>query len=135
MTPMRFASCKRLLRGVSVLLDINRSQLNRLAAEHVSLAAELENLVKLMTDDLFANQMLLSSLSKRLGQVSANMANCEKQLMSGRRKDLKLNRAKQLLQKRLDLYLYNINEEELIDMTMARVSCIAPGQSATSKTR
>jgi hypothetical protein len=130
-TPARLASCLRLMRGITVQLDINRTELHRALANRDLLEKELSCLARLIGEDRFADIKILSSLTQRMSRVAIELNICKQKVELSRKKDIKFNRSKDLLTERLRIHDREKQEIELMELTSARLSLRRAGQSAT----
>jgi hypothetical protein len=130
-TPARLASCLRLMRGITVQLDINRTELHRALANRDLLEKELSCLARLIGEDRFADIKILSSLTQRMSRVANELNICKQKVELSRKKDIKFNRSKDLLTERLRIHDREKQEIELMELTSARLSLRRAGQSAT----
>jgi hypothetical protein len=130
-TPARLASCLRLMRGITVQLDINRIELHRALANRDLLEKELSCLARLIGEDRFADIKILSSLTQRMSRVANELNICKQKVELSRKKDIKFNRSKDLLTERLRIHDREKQEIELMELMSARLSLRRAGQSAT----
>lgn len=135
MTPARYASCKRLLRGISVQANSNRLEMHNAIARKDHLENECARLVNMISEDHFADSRILSSLTQRMSRVSDELNACKQSIALTRLKDMKFNRSIELLSERLHVHEVEMQEIELMELASVRVSLGRSGQSATRTKR
>jgi hypothetical protein len=133
MTPVRFRSCTRLLRGITILAELNRIKIHEIVAKKDRLNVELQTLARLIGEDRFADQKLLSSMSRRIGHTLTELNSTKLELSSAHKKEIKYDRAKTLLTQRIRKHEIESEEESLLELTSLSLTSISVGQSATRK--
>jgi hypothetical protein len=133
MTPARFKSCGRLLRGITIQAEVNRHKLHMIVANRDRLKRELERLARLIGEERFADRKLLSAMSRRIGHTSIELNNTEKELAMAHKQDLRLERAKSILTQRIRKHEIENEDQRLVDLTSASISFNRGGQCATRK--
>jgi hypothetical protein len=133
MTPGRFSSCSRLLRGITVLEARHKDVLLALIARRSALQNELTHLSKLIADQSYADTRLLLPMSRRIGTTAMTLRTVQHELVEAYRKETKLSRAKQLLMERLLQHEVDKDEEDLADLVSEMISSKASVQSTTRK--
>jgi hypothetical protein len=131
-TPARFASCNRLLKGISVLEDRNKQELAQLSLKREKLQNELVNLAKSIGDKNYADARLLLPMSRRVGLSANTLKQCQLDIVKAYQRSTKLSRSKTLLLDRLHRHNIEQQEEELSDMISNFVSSHRSGQSSAS---
>jgi hypothetical protein len=133
MTPARFRSCTRLLRGITILAELNRIKMHEVIAKRERLNVELQTLARLIGEDRFADQKLLSSMSRRIGHTWAELNSTKLELSSAHKKEIKYDRAKTLLTQRLRKHEIENEDESLLELTSLSLTSKSIGQCATRK--
>lgn len=133
MTPARFRSCTRLLRGIAILAELNRIKMHEIVAKKDRLNVELQTLARLIGEDRFADQKLLSSMSRRIGHTWAELNSTKLELSSAHKKEIKYDRAKTLLTQRLRKHEIENEDESLLELTSLSLTSKSIGQCATRK--
>jgi hypothetical protein len=133
MTPARFRSCTRLLRGITILAELNRIKMHEVIAKRERLNVELQTLARLIGEDRFADQKLLSSMSRRIGHTLAELNSTKLELSSAHKKEIKYDRAKTLLTQRLRKHEIENEDESLLELTSLSLTSKSIGQCATRK--
>jgi energy-converting hydrogenase A subunit M len=133
MTPARFASCLRLLKGITIQADLNRTELRKYLAKRDRLENELTNFAKLIGENRFANKVLLLSISRRLGQTKEALDQCKLDLASSYKLEVRFDRAKVLLAERIRKHELEVVEQQLMDITIASVALKGARQTAARK--
>lgn len=131
MTPARFNSCIRLLRGIKLQAQLNRSKMQGIVARRDRLKSELESLARFIGEDRFADHKLLTAMSRRIGHTSTELESVKQDLALAYKKDMKFDRAKTVLSRRIRLHEFEREEEHLMDLTSASLSLKRFGQCAT----
>jgi hypothetical protein len=131
MTPARFRSRTRLLRGITILAELNRIKIHEIVAKKDRLNVELQTLARLIGEDRFADQKLLSSMSKRIGHTLAELNSTKLELSSAHRKEIKYDRAKTLLNQRIRKHEIENEDESLLELTSLSFTSKSIGQCAT----
>jgi hypothetical protein len=130
-TPARFKSCMRLLRGITLQAQLNRSKMQAIVARRDRLKGELESLARFIGEDRFADHKLLTAMSRRIGHTSTELESVKHDLALAHKKDMKFDRAKTVLTQRIRLHEIEREEENLMDLTTVRLSLKRFGQCAT----
>jgi hypothetical protein len=131
MTPARFRSCTRLLRGITILVELNRIKIHEIVAKKDRLNVELQTLARLIGEDRFADQKLLSSMSRRIGHTLAELNSRKLELSSAHKKEIKYDRAKTLLNQRIRKHEIENEDESLLELTTSSLTSKSIGQCAT----
>jgi hypothetical protein len=132
-SPGRYASCKRLLRGILLLDERNQFELVKHSIKRHRLLFELQRLTVLIGDKSYADARLLLPLSRRVGAVSTELKICEDDLLQAQRRTLKFRRSKNILLERLRLHQVSQSEEDLENLTSSWLAQRSFGKSATRK--
>jgi hypothetical protein len=130
MTPARFASCLKLIRGLEVQVAVNKLELQKLSTEQRSLEVEVAKIARMMGEDRFAEAKVLESLSRRLSQTSKNLKWCKDQIVAGHRKALTYEKSKELLRARIRSHENEKEEEVALDLATNQLSANASRQAA-----
>lgn len=133
MTPARFNSSIRLLRGISIQAELNQIKLQESFATRDRLKSELESLAKLIGANQFADYKLLAAMSRRIGRTSTELENVKTDLALASKKQLRFDHAKTVLKKRIRAHDIEREEEDLMELTSASLSLKHFGQCATRK--
>jgi hypothetical protein len=122
MTPGRFSSCSRLLRGITVLEARHKDVLLALIARRSALQNELTHLSKLIADQSYADTRLLLPMSRRIGTTAMTLRTVQQDLDEAHRKETKLSRAKQLLSERLRQHEVEKSRDDLAALVSEMIS-------------
>ena len=113
MTPARYASCKRLLRGIEILDARQKEVLLKLTSQRDVLKNELSQLAALIGERNYADVRLLVPMSRRIGTTSTALRQVQQDLVAAYREEHKLSRAKEMLLDRIQEHKIVQEEEEL----------------------
>lgn len=133
MTPARYQSCLRLLRGVTLQADINKHILHTFVVKRDQLEHDMSRLARLIGEDRFADGRLVSTLSRRLGHASVELQRVQRELALAHQRELKIDRAKTVLKQRIRKHDIEKEEQQLMDLITSNISLNWIGQGATRK--
>jgi phage host-nuclease inhibitor protein Gam len=131
MTPARRESCLRLLKGIAVLADRNRLELEKLVRSREEMNENLLRLAQFVGEARYADARLLLSMSRRIGRLSSELEKCEQQLAVAYNKNVKLSRSMDILTKRIQEYELERQDNELSELTSDLAARKLTIQSAT----
>jgi hypothetical protein len=133
MTPARYRSCKRLLRGITVLESRHKQVLLALVAKRSALQNEMMRLSRLIAEQHYADIRLLLPMSRRVGTTAVSLKQVQQDLAEGLQKETKLSRAREILLKRIELHDKEQDGEQLADLVAEMISSKNHFQSSARK--
>jgi hypothetical protein len=133
MTPARYRSCKRLLRGIIVLEARHQQVLLALAAKRRALQDEMIRLSRLIAEQHYADIRLLLPMSRRVRTNAVSLKQVQQDLAEALRKETKLSRSRQILLERIDLHDKEQDGEQLSDLVSEMILSKKYFQSSARK--
>jgi hypothetical protein len=133
MTPARYRSCKRLLRGIIVLEARHQQVLLALAAKRRALQDEMMRLSRLIAEQHYADIRLLLPMSRRVRTNAVSLKQVQQDLAEALRKETKLSRSRQILLERIDLHDKEQDGEQLSDLVSEMILSKKYFQSSARK--
>jgi Ni,Fe-hydrogenase I large subunit len=131
MTPYRYQSSVRLLRGIRLLEARNQLELSKLTEKREALQKEQNTLVRLIEEMHSADTRLIQPMSRRVSTTAKAIELCKEDLEHAVQKNLKLDRSRNLLLARMKLHEVEKQEEELAEIVTSFVAKRYLSQSAT----
>jgi hypothetical protein len=133
MTPARYRSCKRLLRGIIVLEARHQQVLLALAAKRRALQDEMMRLSRLIAEQHYADIRLLLPMSRRVRTNAVSLKQVQQDLAEALQKETKLSRSRQILLERIDLHDKEQDGEQLSDLVSEMILSKKYFQSSARK--
>jgi hypothetical protein len=134
-TPVRHASCRKLLHGIELLEVRIVRDIGSLSGRCNTLQNEIRSLTEQIGHSNYADIRLLQPMSRRIGSAAKHLEVSRQELVKAQKKRLKLLHTKQILQNRINLYLAERAELELLEQVSEFLSGKAAVQPATRNSR
>lgn len=113
--------------------DINQIAMRAMVAKRDQLQSDMKLLARLVGEERFADRRLTVAMSKRIGLTSSEIMKTEKELAAAHQREIKLDRAKIILNERIRKYELEREEQLMTEFIEAGVALKLIGQCAARK--